>query len=196
MPLRDRRRRSIRLRDYDYRTPAAYFVTICVAEREELLGKVGTEGVVLSPAGQVVIETWMALADHFAAVRLDEFVVMPNHVHGVVVLISPENAMGHVGAKHSPEPRSADKSVPLANASPLPRGTSSGSLGAVIQNFKSVSSRRINVLRGTPGAPVWQRNYFERVLRDERELDTARQYIAANPARWYEDRENPNVRTP
>jgi putative transposase len=80
----------------------------------------------------------------------------------------------------------------LTNASPLPAGPPSGSLGVIIGNFKAVTTRRINRLRNTAGAPVWQRNYYERVIRDEQELDVIRQYIRDNPTCWAEDLENPN----
>ena len=179
------RRRSIRLSGYDYRQAGAYFVTICTHEKALLLGEVVDGTVRLNESGHSVSACWSAIPEHFRNADVDAFVVMPNHLHGVVVI---GNATGPavVGAKHSQQ---------YANASPLPpAGTQHGSLGAIVQNFKSVSTRKINRQRETPAAPVWQRNYYERVIRSERELNAIRQYIADNPLRWALDRENPDVR--
>jgi REP-associated tyrosine transposase len=160
--LLDRHRRSIRLPRYDYRTPGAYFVTIVSAARECLFDH---------PALHSVLERcWLAIPRHFAHVTLDAFVVMPNHLHGIVLITADP-----------PQPRSADRAASLV----------AGSLGAIVGNFKSVTTRRINTMRKTPAAGVWQRNYHERVLRGERELERVRAYIAANPLRWALDRENP-----
>ena len=160
-------RRSIRLKGYDYSQPGAYFVTMCVACRECLLGDIG-EGVMrLSPYGAIVQECWYELPRHFADVELDTFVAMPNHVHGMVVLRP-------VGAGFKPAPT---KHHPLSE---------------IVRGFKTFSARRINEHRGTPGIPVWQRNYYERVIRNEGELDRIREYVANNPMRWPMDRENPD----
>ena len=187
---RKHHRRSIRLRGWDYTWPGAYFVTICTHDGECLFE---------DPTLRQVVETmWQRIPRHFPHVRLDEFVVMPNHVHGIVWIVD------NVGARHSRGPSSPTSAIPSdepaqskkqlsGNASPLrPRGVVPGSLGAVIGNFKSVTARRINRVRKTPGAPVWQRNYYEHIIRNERELNAIRQYIRDNPARWAEDIENPN----
>ena len=181
------RRRSIRLRGWDYSRPGAYFVTICTHNGE---------GLFEDPVLRRVVETmWQRIPRHFPYVQLDEFVVMPNHVHGIIWI---------VGARHSTEPPSPAGAIPsdepsqprgqlLRNASPLrPRGVMSGSLGAIVGNFKSVTARRINRIRKTPGAPVWQRNYYEHIVRDETELTRIREYIRLNPLKWKLDRENPH----
>jgi REP element-mobilizing transposase RayT len=172
-------RRSIRLQGYNYATPGAYFVTICTRNKECLLGEISAEGQMqLNDMGRMVTECWNAIPTHFPHITLDTYIVMPNHIHGIITL--------GVGAKHS---------LNFANASPLPaNGTQSGSLGAIIQNFKSISTRKINAQRAMPGIPVWQRNYWERIVRDESELGHIRQYIANNPRRWAFDRANPQPR--
>jgi len=114
---------------------------------------------------------------------MDTLAVMPNHLHAILIL----HAM--VGAKHSE----------LANASPLrvqagARGTIPGSIPSIVQNAKSVSARQINGLRGTPGAAVWQRGYYEHIVRSQGELDRLRRYVVSNPLRWEFDRENPSHR--
>jgi REP element-mobilizing transposase RayT len=129
----------------------------------------------LNRFGEIVDECWLAIPDHFGNVELDVFVVMPNHVHGIIVITE-------VGATH---------------ASPLriPNGPNPRSIGAVRGSFKSGASRRINEIRATPGQTCWQRNYYEHVIRDDAELDRIREYIKMNPAHWAEDRENPNGNT-
>jgi len=182
-------RRSIRLRGYDYALPGAYFVTIATHGRQLLF-----EDTVLH---RVVETFWRRIPGHTPHVELDEWVVMPNHLHGIIIVTDP------VGATHSSR-NSSMKSPPgpateiqlereqLGHASPLPAtGPPSGSLGAIIGNFKSVTTRRINRVRHSPGLRVWQRNYYERIIRNQRELNAIRQYIHDNPARWADDEENP-----
>jgi putative transposase len=187
-------RRSIRLKGYDYTQPGAYFVTIVTHDRETIFD---------APVFRRVAETmWQRILRHSPQVELDEWVVMPNHIHGIIVIVDDSRDRGEA----FPESSSVEKDAvhgkgasktnhPSRNASPLPEspcGPSPGSLGAIVGNFKSVTARRINRIRKMPGAPVWQRNYYERIIRDERELNAVRRYIRENPARWAEDRENPN----
>ena len=156
-------RHSIRLRGYDYTWPGAYFVTICTHQRENLFA---------DPRFLRIAErAWRAIPDHPHAgrVSLDAWVVMPNHVHGLLILQSCDGQPG---------------------PSEAPIGAPAGSLGAIVGNYKSVVARRINDLRRTPGAPVWQRNYYERVVRDDRQLVAFRRYITENPARWAADAED------
>ena len=140
---------------------------------------------------------WLSLPRHFENIELDAFVIMPNHMHGIVLIM--DSKMPTVGAKHLPQkPVSTQDSI--ANASPLrrnaihPNGTQSSSLAAIIQNFKSVTTRKINQMRGLSGKTVWQRNYHERIIRNQRELEAKRAYIVNNPLQWVLDAENPNRR--
>lgn len=174
-------RRSTRLKGYDYALPGAYFVTVCTYERECLLGHIESGRVVLSDAGEIAQRCWENTAHHYSFVELDAFVIMPNHVHGVIVIT---------------EFRRGEASSLEENASPLhqrPNGTQPGSLSAILQNLKSISTRKTNAARGTPGAPVWQRSFYERVVRHEAELAAIREYILANPAHWDEDENNPAI---
>ncbi|RMF88756.1 MAG: transposase [Nitrospinota bacterium] len=166
-------RRSVRLPEYDYSRPGAYFVTICTQDRVCLFGQVMDGRMRLNEYGDIVRACWLAIPDHFPRTTLDEFIIMPNHVHGIIVIVD------NVGATH---------------ASPLPskpRGPKPHSIGAIVGSFKSAVTKRINETRGTPGAHVWQRNYYEHVIRDEVWLDRIREYIAGNPARWEEDENHP-----
>lgn len=160
-------RRSIRLREFDYRAANAYFVTLCVARREHLLGAVTHGEMRLSDAGVIVTECWQELPAHFQNVTLDLFVAMPDHVHGLVVI--------------NTDPVSLEMRVDQPHCA-------SRSLGAIVGSFKSAGTKRINRLNDTPGAVLWQRNYYETVIRDEHHLASVRKYIRENPARWSERR--------
>ena len=166
-------RRSIRLRNYDYSRAGAYFITVCTDGRELLFGEVIDGEVELNELGRIAAEEWLKSARIRIEIELDAWVVMPNHVHGIVIITDGRCRGDRLVAPSGPRPRS---------------------LGAMMAGFKSAVTKRINTMRGTPGASVWQRNYYEHVIRNESALDRIRQYIADNPARWSEDPENPAVR--
>ena len=176
-------RRSIRLKGYDYTQPGAYFVTICTHHRLPLFGRVADGNMVVNAYGEIVQTCWDAIPNHFPHTELDAFVIMPNHIHGIIFITDD------VGATHA----SPLQAPPLRQT---PRGPASGSLGAIIGSFKSAATKRINALRDAPGAPLWQHNYYEHIIRHERALDAIRHYIAANPLRWHLDRYNPEASGP
>ncbi|MDP9311308.1 MAG: hypothetical protein M3R24_10545 [Chloroflexota bacterium] len=267
-------RRSIRLRGYDYSQAGAYFVTLCVQSREWLLGDVVDGRVVLSEAGAIVWRVWEELPRRFPMVELDAFVVMPNHVHGVIVIdgmpaqvvagAASSARTGSEGIPGSAGTGGTDKhwvmgpdglvdvgaplAAPLRNASQprapqhnasqprAPEGSTlqppasqpegprphvfpahkeqletdgippptpsliicqpqaiaaaaSPTLGEIMRAFKSISAIQINRVLGRSGQPFWQRDYFERIVRHEKELDRIRTYIDQNPLRWQQDRE-------
>lgn len=170
-------RRSIRLKDYDYSEQGAYFVTLCVQERVCLFGEVIGSDMVLNPEGRQVAEIWRELPARFPQVALDEYIVMPNHFHGIILIDEPVGALiAAPGFKTS-----------------VKKGAASGAptLGAIIRAFKSLSAIGVNRFLDRQGQPLWQRNYFERVLRGQAELDVARRYILENPLKWQSDRDNP-----
>ena len=156
-----------------------------------------------------VEEVWGQIPDHFPNTRTDEFVVMPNHVHGIVWIVEGDGlSAGHmlrrrrgVGAQSDGQSdrrgMARQRMVGARHASPLRNdqgratGASAGSLGAIIGSFKAAVARRINLAKGTPGQGVWQRGYYERVVRNEDELRSVREYIRLNPLKWRFDRENP-----
>ena len=168
-----RGRRSLRLTGYAYTGTGAYFVTICTQDKECLFGQIVGGKMRPNVYGHVVKACWFAIPRHSRNAACDAFVVMPNHMHGVIVLAG----VNAVGAQHV---------APLRKG-----GGQSGSLGAIVRSFKGAVSKRINRRRGTPGAPVWQRNYYEHVIRSEDELQQIRRYIEENPLRWSLDREHP-----
>jgi REP element-mobilizing transposase RayT len=184
-------RRSIRLKGYDYAEAGAYFVTVCTNGRACSLGDVEDGFVRLSPAGRTVLKCWRRVPARFPNIQLDIFVVMPNHVHGIVVITCRGEAAADSCEHGSTTSPAAASPLPYA-----PRGTKPSSLAAIIQAFKASSSRIINNAQGTPGAPVWQRSYYEHIIRSEKSLDAIRQYIERNPTNWPFDTENPlNMRT-
>ena len=181
-------RQSIRLRGWDYIQPGAYFVTICTHNRAHLFGQVVDGEMVLNVWGYIVWEEWFRSAEIRAEIELfpNEFVVMPNHIHGIVWIVATDDLAGYDENVHP--------MVGATGRSPLqPRGPAPRSLGSFIAGFKSTVTKRINTGRGTPGAPVWQRNYYEHIIRNERALNAIRRYIIDNPWRWHLDRYNPNA---
>ena len=192
----------MRLRGFDYSQDGAYFITICTRDRACLLGEVVDGEMHLSAAGRVAQAVWEGTPRHYPHVRLDAWTIMPNHVHGVVLLgetgagatsVSTDGERGAndhsapVGAGLKPAPTNAR--VPPTNASVVRHG-----LPEIVRAFKTYSARHINATRGTVGTPFWQRNYYEHVIRDEADLARIRQYIMDNPQRWHEDPENPMSR--
>ena len=169
------RRGSIRLTRYDYTQPGAYFVTICAADRRCIFGEIIDGAMRLNKNGSIVAAQWAGLPKHYSNATLDEFVLMPNHVHGIIFIT--HGLHSSVGAGFKP-------------AHISPQAKPHNGLPEIIRGFKMFSSRSINQLRGTPGAPVWQRNYYEHVVRGEDDLDHIRRYIEENPLNWAEDTEN------
>jgi REP element-mobilizing transposase RayT len=172
-------RRSIRLHNYDYSQAGAYFFTLCTQNRECLFGTVVEDTVRLNDVGRMVQEIWRALPDYYPGVELDNFVVMPNHIHGIVLL-------NDVGARFiAPNNGQGTENKGAINRAPA--------VGEIIRAFKARCTRGINQLRGLQGASIWQRNYYEHVIRNESSFHEIREYIVNNPARWAMDRENPEV---
>ncbi len=179
-------RRSIRLKDYDYAQDGAYFVTLCTYRRKCFLADVLEDDVQLTTCGCIVEEEWSKTAIVRPYVTLDAFVIMPNHLHGIIMLMGTRDL---VGATWQVAPTEIH---PLDDGPTLPKGPKAGSLGAIIGQFKRSTTLRINQLREVESnAPVWQRSYYETVIRNEYMLTTKRRYIATNPARWASDEDNP-----
>ena len=189
----ERSRRSLRLSGYDYGQPGAYFVTVCTQGRECLFGDVVDGEMVLSTLGKIVDEEWARTPKIRREIELDAFQVMPNHIHGIVVI---------TGESNSSRNRGLGADVGAHGRAPLQGNRGSGlwrppkSLGSFIAGFKSAVTKRINIVRGEPGRSVWQRNYFEHVIRNESELDVIRSYIVNNPVNWNKDSLNPNCHHP
>ncbi|MDD5287273.1 MAG: transposase [Desulfuromonadaceae bacterium] len=183
-------RHSIRLTDNDYSQVGAYFVTVCVWKREGLFGEIVNGEMVLNDMGQIVVEELERTSEMRSNVELDVYSIMPNHFHAIILIIN------NVGATPMARPGAIGNNVVVthknrATQRVAPTGPVSGSIGAVMAQFKSIVTKRINALRNNHGCPVWQRNYYERVIRNEDELSRAREYIVNNPLKWELDKENP-----
>jgi len=181
-------RRSIRLKGYNYTQAGAYFVTLCAWQRECLFGEILGGEMQLNDYGRVLEEEWLRTAEVRPNVDLDAFVIMPNHLHGVIVICDQCRRGEPLARPYGPY-RPCRPTAPAA-----PTGTVrivAGSLGAIIGQIKSITTKRINALRNAPGQPVWQRNYHEHIIHSETALNNIRQYIAHNPMLWIEDEENP-----
>ena len=154
-------RRSIRLKGYDYSREGAYFITVCTKDKEWLFGDVINGEMQLNDIGNVALQCWKDIPKHFPNVVLDEFIVMPNHIHGIVIF--------NVGAK---------------NISLLQHGTTM-TIGSVIRGFK-IGITKWARANGASHSP-WQRNYYEHIIRNETELNKIREYIINNPVNWETD---------
>jgi putative transposase len=153
-------RRSIRLNGYDYSKSGAYFITICTHDREYLFGDIVDGSIELNEFGNIARSHWQQLARYHTNLVVDESIIMPNHLHGIMILeSSTENT---------------------------------SSISEIIRGFKTFSAKAINKERGLRGVTVWQRNYYDRIIRNELELDRVRQYIINNPLNWDTDKNNQN----
>jgi putative transposase len=168
------RRRSIRLEDYDYTENGAYFVTLCTRNKERLFGEVINGEMILSETGCIVEKEWLNVAIARSTVRLDQYVVMPNHFHGIIWI-----------------ERNNEGTASCAPTMPRFGQVVSGSLSAIIRGFKSAVANRFNKINNLTGTTIWQRNFYEHVIRDEPSLNRIREYIINNPLSWELDRENP-----
>jgi putative transposase len=182
-------RRSIRLKGYDYRQSGAYFVTICTQDRAFLFGQVAQGEMRLNEAGKMVCDVWNDLPAFYAGVQTDAFIVMPNHIHGIIILVGagPRACPGQppvgVGPRAYPgQPQGVAPTLGLPD---------------VVHRFKTMTTKRyadgVKRLGWEPfRGRLWQRNYCEHIIRNEESLNRVREYILTNPMRWALDRENPH----
>jgi|HubBroStandDraft_6_1064221.scaffolds.fasta_scaffold119782_3 putative transposase len=165
-------RRSIRLKGRDYSWPGTYFVTICTAQRKSLLGRVEDGVMRENVLGRLVRAHWMQLPREFACIELDVFIVMPNHIHGMISLHRQVSAA-------DPQHKPAEFAKPQT-----------GSISWIVRTFKARATREARLLLNRPELNVWQRNYFDRVVRNGKEYEDAYRYISENPRNWNQDEEN------
>ena len=250
-------RRAMRLRSYDYSQPGAYFVSICAQHRKCLFGTIIDGQMRLNEIGEIVVECWSRIPQHFPSVELGEYVIMPNHIHGIIALnivgarsprpigeeqsISPtvgarsprpigeEQSISPTVGTRSPRPIGEEQSIsPTVGArsprpigeeqsisptvgtrSPRPIGEeqsisptvgtrsprpsdNSPSLGKIVAYFKYQSTKHINQHHNMPGTRIWQRNYYDHVIRDDTDLQRIRRYIQDNPMKWALDQLHPD----
>ena len=174
-------RRSTRLKGYDYTQEGAYFITICTFAKQYLFGEIENDQMSLSDYGQIATDCWVKIPTHFPHIELDEFVVMPNHMHGIIVIT---NSVTNVGAEHVPP--SSQHTQSSTNESQIPQ-SKAGSLSVAIRSYKAAVTRQINNLYHAPAEQFWQRNYHDHIIRDEIALNYLRAYVVNNPASWIKD---------
>ncbi|HIJ95855.1 MAG TPA: hypothetical protein HPP94_08990 [Desulfuromonadales bacterium] len=207
-------RRSIRLRNFDYSTAGAYFVTLCTQGHMCLFGDICNGEIKLNHAGHIVTELWSRLPERFPGIFLSEFTVMPNHFHAIIFITDPNihefNNGDIVGAPlaapvfdvqkcskgaASAKNQGAASAENQGAASAVNQGAASSAptLGKIMRAFKSISAIEVNRELDRQGKPLWQRNYFERIIRDENEMANVSEYIIQNPMRWIDDKYNPDL---
>jgi len=166
----EKNRKSNRLKDYDYSRNGYYFVTICIKDRQELFGTVENNQMILNDLGKIAEKCWIDLPNHYMNCALDEFTIMPNHIHGIVV-IDNELLTNYVVTGFKPVT------------------TKNHSLSEIIRGFKTFSSRCINELN-LPLLFRWQRSFYDHIIRNEKSLEKIREYVVYNPLKWELDRNN------
>lgn len=186
-------RRSIRLPNYDYTQIGAYYITIVTHNREMVFGEVIDGEMELSNLGQIAQREWERLSKRFKHIELGAFVVMPDHVHGIIIIRSGEVTADSAIQDNPQTPRRAPTGA-IANIEQFGKPVS-GSIPTIVRSYKSAVALRINYARPGNSTPVWQRNYYEHVIRNERDMQSKWNYIESNPANWENDDENPNQRS-
>ena len=174
-------RRSIRLKEYDYSTPWWYYVTICTFERKYLFGKIIKGKMVINEFGNIVKEELLKTKEIRNNVDLDYYVIMPNHLHSIIII----NGRGELNSPKGLNSTGNNEPGRIQYAPTNDKFNSpSQSLGAIIRGFKSVVTNRIRELTGDPELKIWQRNYYEHIIRNEIDLHSIRSYIELNPLKW------------
>ena len=171
------RRRSTRLKDGDYSRSGGYFVTVCTFHRTSLFGKIVNGRMELNDFGRIVENEWFKSSLIRREIELDAFQIMPNHLHGIIFIQENFNKL------------ISGDSVGANGRSPLQMKPKS--LSSFISGFKSSVTKQINMLQGTPGQNIWQRNFYDRIIRNDDELHKIQEYIVNNPLKWELDKDNP-----
>ena len=187
-------RKSIRLQGFDYSMPGAYFITICVKNRECLFGKINNGKMKLNKYGKITQQCWLDIPNHFPHAKLDEFIVMPNHIHGIIIL---DNIVVVGANNYSPlqqqthqnlSPTQTHQNFLSANQpmhNNLNQCGTSKTIGSIVRGFKIGVTKWFR--QNTEIYTVWQRNYYEHIIRHDDELNRIRKYIIENPMNWEMD---------
>ena len=176
-----RQRKSIRLKEYDYTTKNLYFITICTHNHEHLFGKIIDGNIRLNDLGRIAEKEWLKTKEIRKNITIDYYVVMPNHIHGIINIIDTIQA-DHVESdtEHRvPTYERFGRSIP-------------NSISTIIRSYKSAVTKKINELRKTYKKKIWQSRFYDRIIRNENELNKIRKYILNNPLKWHYDKENQN----
>jgi len=179
-----RERKQVRLRDYDYSQIGYYFITICTKNREEWFGKIESGIMRLNEFGEIARDFWFEIPSHFKEIKTDEFSVMPNHLHGILIIEEKTLGNGMVGNAYM---RSHQRNAYMHSL----QGRTKMLLPRVAQQYKAVVTRKINSLQNDFHFR-WQKSFYDHIIRSEESLDNIREYIQNNPLRWDLDSENPS----
>ena len=166
------KRKSYRLPGYDYSLAGAYFVTIITKNRQCLFGTITNGTMDINAAGKIITDAWQILEKTYPYVVLDEYCLLPDHFHGILWI-------------QGLDPYGSGSKINLGG----PGMIKIKPLGQLIGSFKTCSTKQINLMNDTPGETIWQRNFYDRIVRDEKELDRIRAYIMANPSHWPDEPE-------
>ncbi|MEB3120773.1 MAG: transposase [Snowella sp.] len=170
-------RRSIRLKNYDYSQPGYYFLTICTYQRQSWFGEIKNYRMYLNQIGKIVAEEWINTPKIRSNFELDEWIIMPNHLHGIVII-----------NEHILE--TGEENIKFSGARNAPLRQEPNSISSFVAGFKSAVTKRINLLRNNRDIPIWQRNYYESIIQDEQSLIAIQEYILNNPCQWEKDPDN------
>ncbi len=175
------KRRSIRLKGYDYSQAGLYFMTICVQNKECLFGKVENDAMVLNKAGRMIAKEWLAIPNRFPTIELHDYILMPNHFHAILEIIDLTDIGNQI-----------INTNPIQKSDQLPMPNNHKTIGDMIDAFKSITT--VNYIRGVKNlnwqpfdGRLWQRNYYEHIIRNQTSYDNIADYIITNPAKWQDD---------
>jgi putative transposase len=163
-----------RLSVYDYSWPGIYSITMCISDREQILSQILDERVLLTIYGEIVQEEWIRSFEIRKELKLDTYIIMPDHMHGIVQIVDDGEDLATLHKRQQMQIGPEREFVRSRKKS----------LGSFVAQFKAVTAKRVNILRSTPGKRLWQPDYFDRIIRSEDELFKTREYIINNPIRW------------
>jgi REP element-mobilizing transposase RayT len=178
-------RKSIRLKGWDYRTPAWYFITICTKDRNHSLGEIHNGIVGLSEIGLIAHHYWAAIPDHFDHIKLDTFVIMPNHVHGLIGIMERPISGNKLSREFGENPEGTRHGVSLQDMSHKFGNPKSGSISTIVNHYKGSVTRRSRLINNYEFA--WQSRFHDHIIRNEKALNKIQDYIINNPLGWEND---------
>jgi len=191
---------TTRLKGWDYSSNGYYFVTICTHNRDHLFGEIENGEMMLNEYGKIVEECWFDLPNHYDNLRLDTFVIMPNHIHGIMIIDNnTDTVIVETGFKPVSTTTPQTTPVPFARIQPIemetgfkPVSTTTKRHGLFefVRALKTFSARQINKNRNSIGESVWQSRFYDRIIRNETELSNIRHYVVHNPLKWENDKLN------
>jgi putative transposase len=189
------RHKSIRLKGYDYTQSGAYFVTICSQDKKNLFSQIVDGNVILNEFGKIIENEWVKTGQIRKNVIIDEYVIMPNHLHGIIIIKNDHDdrrgTLRHADDRNADDYNGTLQRASTSNIESFGKPVF-GSLPTIVRSFKSTTTKQINELRNMPEIPLWQRNYYEHVVRNDDDLNEIREYIINNPLKWDLDKENPS----